>query len=259
MMYIFEPFKNTMNPSIIKYSIYLVIVFKTFIYSYGGVGINSGIHFFSVKSSLDLYVKENNRNIASVNNYGMTNGFNIGTYLYFSLNEGNLDFEYDQLKKEYQFSFKNNLNFSQNNDSKIYNTNFLQKRFCVTLNKYVITKNFKPYIFSKGFLGFGMGIISSTPVIDNNLFKNNSSSFIFDGSGEPNLEYGTLSLSKLNDQIMKDRLLKFTSSYLLQAGYKIRLINLELIILYKYEMMNDKPHQDYFNWGSFKLRLGLNI
>ena len=248
-----------MNNNIFKYFIYIIIACNSFIYSYGGIGINSGINYFSVDASIDSYIKENQNTIAYATNHGIKNGLNFGAYFYFHLNDGEIDFEYNQLKKEYEFSFKNQLTSYQNYDSKKYKTHFIQKRYCVILNKHLIEKDFKPYFFSKGFLGFGMGIISSTPVIDNTFFKNNSRSFVFDGFGDPDLSSGTLSLSILNDQIEKDSLIKFSSKFILQIGYKIRLINIELTTLYKYEIMNEKLHQNYRNFGTLKLRLGLNI
>ena len=251
--------KNTMKPNIFKYSIYIVIICNSFIYSYGGIGISSGINYFSVKASIDSYIKENGNTIAYATNHGLKNGLNFGVYFYFHLNDGEIDFEYNQLTKEYQFSFKNQLNSYQNNNSKIYKTHFNQKSVCLILNKYLIKKDFKPYLFSNGFLGFGMGIISSTPVIDNIFFKNNNKSFVFDGFGDPDLSHGTLSLSILNNQINKDPLIRFSSKFILQIGYKIRLINIELTTLYNYEIINEKLHKYYRNFGTLKLRLGLNI
>ena len=259
MMCTLTPIKNTMKPNIFKYPIYILIIFNSSIYSYGGIGISSGINYFSVKASIDSYIKENGNTIAYATNHGLKNGLNFGGYFYFHLNDGEIDFEYNQLTKEYQFSFKNQLNSYQNNDSKIYKTHFNQKRFCVVLNKYLIKKDFKPYLFSNGFLGFGIGIISSTPVIDNIFFKNNHNSFVFNGFGDPDLSNGTLSLSILNNQIDKDPLINFSSNFILQIGYKIRLINIELTALYRYEIINKKLHQNYNNFGTFKLNLGLTI
>ena len=258
MMYTLPPIKNTMKPNIFKYSIYIVIICNSFIYSYGGIGISSGINYFSVKASIDSDIKENGNTIAYATNHGLKNGLNFGAYFYFHLNDGEIDFEYNQLMKEYQFSFRNQLNSYQNN-SQIYKTHFNQKRFCVVLNKYLIKKDFKPYLFSNGFLGVGMGIISSTPVIDNIFFKNNHKSFVFDGFGDPDLSDGTLSLSILNNQIDKDPLINFSSKFILQIGYKIRLINIELTTLYRYEIINQKLHQNYNNFGTLRLILGLTI
>ena len=95
--------------------------------------------------------------------------------------------------------------------------------------------------------------------MDNNFFKNNPSSFVFDGIGDPSLSNGTLSISKLNSQIINEPLIKYTSNFLLQTGYRIRLINLEIILLYRYEVMNKKFHQNYLDFGTLKLRLGLHI
>tara|TARA_A100000164_G_scaffold164404_1_gene145894 strand:+ start:743 stop:1489 length:747 start_codon:yes stop_codon:yes gene_type:complete len=248
-----------MNNNIFKYFIYIIIACNSFIYSYGGIGINPGINFFSVTSSYDSNIIENNNTVAYLTNHGIKNGLNFGAYFYFHLNDGNIDFEYNQLKKEYQFSFKNQLTSYQSNDSKKYKTHFIQKRYCVILNKYLVEKDFKPYLFSKGFLGFGIGLISSTPVIDNIFIKNNSRSFVFDGEGNPNLAYGTLSLSQLNDQITKEPLIKYTPGFILQSGYKIRLINLEIALLYRYEIMKEILHIDYGNFGTIKLKLGLTI
>lgn len=248
-----------MNTNIFKYLIYIVIFFNSFIYSYGGIGINSGINFFSVTSSHNSNIIQNNQTVAYLTNHGIKNGLNFGAYLYFHLNDGEINIEYNQLKKEYQFSFRNQLTSNQNNESKKYNTHFIQKRYCVLLNKYLIEKDLKPYLFSKGFLGFGIDIISSTPVIDNIFFKNNSRSFVFNGEGDPDLPHGTLSLSQLNDQIITEPLIKYMPGFILQTGYKIRLINLEITVLYRYEIMKDLLHMEYGNFGSIKLRLGLSI
>ena len=97
-----------MNPSIFKYSVYILLIFKSFIYPYGGFGINSGMNFFSIKASNESHIIEDNNTIAYVTNHGVTNGLNIGAYYYFLLNNGDIDFEYNQLTKEYQFSFKIN-------------------------------------------------------------------------------------------------------------------------------------------------------
>ncbi len=247
-----------MKPNIFKYSIIIFIFCKSFIYPYGGIGINSGINYFSVDASIDSYIKENNNTIAYVTNHGINNGLKFGAYLYFHLNDGEIDFEYNQLEKEYQFSFKNKLD-SYNGNAKMYKTHFIQKRFCVVLNRYLLEKYFKPYLFSKGFLGFGLGLTSSTPVIDNTFFKNNSRSFVFDGNGDPDLSHGTLSLSILNNRIDKDPLIKFFSKFILQIGYTIRLINIELTTLYRYEIMNQELHQNYRNFGTLKARLGLSL
>ena len=251
--------KGKTDSIISKYLIYICFIFNSFIYSYGGIGINSGINYFSVDASTDSYIKENNNIIAYVTNHGINNGLSFGAYFYFHLNDGKIEFDYNQLSKEYQFSFKNQLTSYQINNSETYRTSFTQKRFCVTINKYFLEKDFKPYLFSKGFLGFGIGVVGSAPVIDNTFLKNNSRSFVFDGLGDPDLSDGTLSLSILNNKIHKDPLVKFSSKYILQIGYKIRLINFELTTLYKYEFMNEKLHQDYINFGSLKLRLGLSI
>ena len=259
MMCTLVPIKNNMKPNIFKYSIYIVIILNSFIYSYGGIGISSGINYFSVKASIDSYIKENGNTIAYVTNHGLKNGLNFGAYFYFHLNDGKIDFEYNQLMKEYQFSFRNQLNSYQNNDSEIYKTHFNQKSVCVVLNKYLIKKDIKPYLFSNGFLGVGIGIISSTPVVDNIFFKNNHKSFVFDGFGDPDLSDGTLSLSILSNQIDKDPLIKFSSKFILQIGYKIRLINIELTTLYRYEIINQKLHQNYNNFGTLGLNLGLTI
>ena len=236
-----------------------VFIFSNLAFSLGGFGINSGLNYFSIKSSTISNININNETIAYATNHGITNGLNIGLYSYINLRSGNIELELSKLKKEYQFTFKNKLGFTSNSESILYNIDFFQRTLFLSFNRYLKTINYKSYIYSNYFLGLGLGFIQSTPVVDNKLFKNNPFLFVFDGSGNPNLTGGTLSLTKLRDQIEEKPIIKNTTSLSLQTGYKIRLVNIEFSVFYRYLIIKEILHPDYQNYGSFNLRLGLYI
>ena len=85
-----------------------VFIASNIAFSFGGFGINSGLNYFSIKSSTISNINKNNETIAYATNHGITNGLNFGVYGYITVRSGNIELELSKLKKEYQFTFKNN-------------------------------------------------------------------------------------------------------------------------------------------------------
>ena len=240
-----------------------IIFIKSFLFSFGGFGFNSGVSFFEIKPSLNSNIKIGNTNVAQLTNHGFKNSINYGGYFIYPYQDIEIEFLFNKLKKEYQFSFKNQLGNSNYQESKLYNFNFNLENYYLNLNKNFNLLNYKTFFNSYFLISIGLGLNRGTPIVDNKLFELNDSLFVFDGDGKSDLKNGTLSLLKLEEELNRN-LIGISYNFNLHSGLRAKIFNIEIFCLYKLiyptkTLKGDDLISNIKNFGSLNFRLGLMI
>ena len=193
--------------------------------------MTTGITYFSIEPSLSsLIINSQGDTTSAITNHGFMNAPHFGLYVLIPYKSINYEFEINRLKKEYQFSFINN---SYNNTSKGYKIDFLLNSYYITIHKALLEFGYKSYLDINFMSGLGFGLNESTPIVNNDLFNKNDTSFVFNGDGEPDMVNGILSIRKLQNEI-ENQLFNKSFNIHLQTAFKVRVIDLEFFLLYRY-------------------------